>query len=364
MTSPDALALLDMPDYVGQRSVSFRFVLVNAVLPNRPVDLHPLTLTTPTLSHDTSRTIKRQLNGLTLGVDESGLINPLTSRIMLYMIVGGQQFPLGRYMFADVSFLQYTNGVIANATMYDEMFMVDQQLENAFGPSLMFPILTGGGGVNCAIAAELLLRDIPVTRDFAPTPYMTIGSWTAGTTRGQVMEQLALDGDYFSPWFGNDAKMHMIRTFDPIGAIPMFDLDAGNRVISSSIVNSNDLITAPNRFIVISNGFSDDTQTNVAIVGRADVPTTAPHSIVNRGFVVPSVTERQVNAQDQAGAIARNLALRQVVYERVELATVPDPRHDSYDVIKWQGEKWLELAWTLPLQEGASMSHTMRKAYS
>jgi hypothetical protein len=362
--SADVLARLDMPAWVGQRSGTFKFVLVNSVLATPPREIHPLRDTTPSIAHDTTRTIKRTLQGFTLGTAESQLINPLSSRILVYMTVGGQDFPLGRYMFADVAGLQSTSGVIINASLYDEMFMVDQQLENAFAPALAPPAHSTGGGMNCDKAMRLLLQDVAITLNIEPTPYVTIGSWPAGTTRGSVLEQIALDGDYFSPWFDNVGQMRAIRSFDPIDEIPTFDLDIGNRVIRDSVVDTNDLITAPNRFIVVSNGTTDDGQAADPIVGRADVATTAPHSIVNRGFVIPSVVERQVNTQNQAGAIARNLAQRQVVYERVELATAPDPRHDSYDVIKWQGAKWLELAWTLPLIEGAAMGHVMRKAYT
>jgi hypothetical protein len=364
LLSPALLTQLTMPAYLGQRSASFKFVLTNAVKAHPPIELQPLRDTTPTLSHDTTRTIKRQLQGLTLNTIDSALINVLQSRLSLFMIIGGVEFPLGRYMFADASRLVYTNGRVTNASLYDEMFIIDQQLENSFSPASSPLVGQGFSGLNCATSIRLLLTNLPVTLDIEPTPYVTIGSWNAGTTRGTIVEQIALDGDYFSPWFGNDTEMHFIRTFDPINVIPQFDLDVGNTVITNSIIETDDLITAPNRFVVVSNGVSTDDDLATAIVGRADVPITAPHSIVNRGFVIPEVVERQINSISQAFAIAQNLALRQTVFERVELATVPDPRHDSYDVIKWQGERWLELAWTLPLQEGAAMGHLMRKAYS
>lgn len=363
LLSADVLANLDLPSYIGQRSVSFKFVLVNSVLPIPPIEIHPLRDTTLSLSHDTTRTIKRQVQGLTLSTAESNLINSISSRILISMIVGDTEFPLGRYMFADASELLFTNGTIFNAIMYDEMFMIDQQIENGFSPGLSPPALSTGGGVNCERVIRSLLVNISVALDIEPTPYVTIGSWPAGTTRGQIIEQIGLDGDWFSPWFGNDGEMHFIRTFEPAMKIPTFDLDAGSRVVRDTIVKSNDLISSPNRFIVISNGISDDGQAVSPLVGRADISPSAPHSIINRGFVIPSVTERQVSSQAQISAIARNLAIRQVVFERVELATAPDPRHDSYDVILWQGEKWLELAWTLPLIEGAAMGHSMRKAY-
>lgn len=357
----EILTQLDMPSWVGQRSATFRFVLINAVVPHTPIELHPLKDTIPVLSHDTTRTIKRQITGLTLGVDETAFINVLQSRVLLYMVIAGTSVPLGRYMFTDATKIFYSNGRITNASLYDEMFIVDQQLETAFSPE-SFTI--SGSGVNCDRAVRQLLRDLPVILEIEPTPYVTIGSWNAGTGRGQVIEQIALDGDWFSPWFGNDTKMHFIRAFDPATALPNINLDVGNRVIRNSIVETDDLLNAPNRFIVISNGVASDDALVAPIVGRADVPNTAPHSIMNRGFVIPDVRERQVNTSLQAIAIAQNLALRQTVFERVELATPPDPRYDSYDVIMWQGERWLELGWTMPLQEGAAMGHLMRKAYS
>lgn len=361
--TPEVLTNLDMSSFVGQRSATFKFVMINIVVPHVPIELHPLRDTTPTLSHDTSRTIKRQVQGITLNTEDTAVVNPLQSRILLSMIIAGQEFPLGRYMFADKSTLIYTNGRITNATLYDEMFIVDQQIENAFSADTS-STEGEGSGLNCAQAVRNLLFGLNVTLDIQPTPYASIGSWNAGTTRGQIIEQLSLDGDWFSPWFGNDQKIHFIRTFDPVLAIPTFDLDVGNRVIANSIIQSDDLINAPNRFIIISNGAASDEALTSPIVGRADVPNTAPHSIINRGFVIPNVQERQVNTPAQAGAIAQNFALRQTIFERTELATPPDPRHDSYDVIKWQGERWLELAWTMPLQEGTAMGHLMRKAYS
>jgi hypothetical protein len=99
-------------------------------------------------------------------------------------------------------------------------------------------------------------------------------------------------------------------------------------------------------------------------VGTADVPANAPHSIPNRGFVIPLVQDLQLSDSTQATAVAQGLAQRFTVFERVGLTTPPDPRHDSYNVIRWQGENWLELAWTMPLVEGGGMSHLFRKAYT
>lgn len=181
---------------------------------------------------------------------------------------------------------------------------------------------------------------------------------------GTSTKTLVADGllSHNSPWFDNTNVMRFIRSFDPATAIPTFDFDSGNKVMRDPPpIETDDLLGAANRFVVVSNG---STVTTSPIVGSYDVPSSAPHSIANRGFVISKTIDRQVEDVGQAQAIAANLGQRQTIFERVELTTAPDPRHDSYDVILWQGEKWLETAWSLPLIEGGKMRHTARKTYS
>ena len=118
---------------------------------------------------------------------------------------------------------------------------------------------------------------------------------------------------------------------------------------------------APNRFVVVSNATQDPQQ---AAVGIADVPITAPNSFANRGFYIQKTYDLQLTNSAQAAAVAQNLAQRQTVFERTVLVTAPDPRHDSYNVIRYQGDNWLELGWTMQLVEGGTMGHMLRKSYS
>jgi len=230
------------------------------------------------------------------------------------------------------------------------MFLVDQQITEGIN----------GVGQNTSSAIQETLLGLPISYTLEPSPYKSAEAWGVGTNRGQVLEALSITGDYFSPWFGNDSKLHFIRTFDPVTQVPAFDLDEGNKVIREPILETDDLLTAPNTFVVISNSATDP---SVSVVGTASVPTTAPHSETNRGFKVTSVQTIQMSDNFQATATAQGLANRQTVFERVSLTTAPDPRHDSYDVIRWQGELWLELAWSMALVEGGAMNHLLRKSY-
>jgi hypothetical protein len=363
LTTAVPIPALDLDPGIGQRQATYRFALTNVagdVLP----DLTPIRSSPPVLTHDTTRTVKRQISGLNLGAYDSARINVITDRVLIYMVLGGVEYPLGRYMFADNTERLFTSGLLANVLLMDEMNIVDQQLEATYSARV---VQDAAGNVStsttCQQAIMDLLDGLPITYNIETSSFYTIGSWAAGTNRGQPLNDLSIEGDWWSPWFDNRGVMRFIRTFDPATVVPTFDFDAGSKVIRSSIARTNDLLSAPNRFIVISNGAASSSSAAVPIVGRYDVPSSAPHSILNRGFVIPSVTERQIDTQAQVDAAAANLGRRQTVFERTVLSTAPDPRHDGYDVVVWQGEPWLELAWSLPLLEGSAMTHSLRRAY-
>lgn len=339
----------DLDPWVGQRSLTFTFEVVNGLTGEHRGFIHPLR--NSSLTHDTSRTIKRQLT-LNLGVEDSAFLQPLTDRVDLVMIAGdGSSWPLGRYMFTDDTVKVTTAGDMSNVVLNDEMFLVDQE------------IISGIDAVakSIPVVVQQIMLGLGIPQEIEPSSLTSAQSWSAGTMRGQILEALAVSGDYFSPWFDNNKKFRMIRSFDPAKAVPQFDWDAGNQVIRDSISTSSNLLTAPNRFLVTSNTSSGDI--NVPLVAIATVPPTAPHSFANRGFYITQSQNLQLNDPAQAQAVATNLANRFTIFETTTLSTALDPRHDSYDVISWQGDLWLELSWTLALSAGGTMSHVIRKAY-
>ena len=341
--------LLDLEPWVGQRQCTYRFDRINGVTGEVLGQLYPLR--GASLTHDTTRTIKRQLTS-NLGAADSAVVEVLTDRILPFMVFpNGAEYPLGQYIFTDQSRELFTSGRLANMVLNDEMFLVDQEITTG----------VASDGRNVSTVAQGILSELPVSFDMEASPFSCNSSWSVGTGRGSILEDLATQGDYFSPWFGNDTLMHWIRSFNPAdGRLPDFDFDVHNKVLRAGIVETSDLLTAPNKFIVISNVPTDAT---TEVVGIADISPNAPHSFANRGFVIAQTQDLQLLDATQAGAVAQNLANRQTVFERTTLSTPPDPRHDSYNVIRWQGDLWLELAWSMALIEGGAMGHVLRKAY-
>lgn len=341
--------LLDLDPWVGQRSCTFKFHVVDAVSGDEMGEIHPIR--GATLSHDTGRTIKRDLN-ISLGTADTAAINPLRERIRVTMVfANGATYPLGRYMFTNDNKKKYTSGKLGSEILNDEMFLIDQQIRKGIDGTL--------GSVSDVIGK--VLSGLPITYNIEPSNFSAREVWPIGTNRGSILESLAISGDFFSPWMDNDGVFRMIRTFNPVDRIPDIDLDNGNRVLRESIEEDNDLLTAPNVFIVTSN--ISGTNGQQEIVGVAQVPVTAPNSVANRGFEIVDSRTLQLSSPGQAQAVANGIAQRQTVYERVTLTTPPDPRHDSYNVIHWDNAQWLELSWSMALVEGGTMNHLLRKAY-
>lgn len=341
--------LLDLQAGVGQRSVTFRFDLIDGVTGEVLGSLTPLR--SASLAHNTQQTIKRRLS-LPLGKADTAEIDPVNNRVAMYMRVGNVDWPLGRFLWATQSRALFTSGRLSASTLIDEMFIVDQ------------PIERGINGLNKEIGAVIYETVTGLDVVLAPLPastFISVESWGIGTNRGSILESLSVTGDYFSPWFGNDTKLHFIRTFDPANEIPQFDFDAGYQVRQQGISETDDLLTAPNRIIVVSNAASN--AGTAAVVGIADIAETAPNSITNRGFVVSKVYNLQIANSGQAARVAAGLAQRATIFETTTLTTAADPRHDSYDVVRWQQENWLELAWNISCDD-ASMTHTLRRSYS
>lgn len=341
--------LLDLPPWAGQRQASFQFVRTNAVNGNYLGTITPLRNTPATLSHDTTRLIKRQLN-LSLGAADTAAINPISDRISVYMnFPGGKSYPLGRYMFTDETLNQFTSGNLADVVLNDEMYTVDQTMVTGVNavPSVRDTMVALLAGTNTVINL--------------PNSSYTLGNiaWAAGTSRGQAIEDAATQGDFFSPWFSNDTTMHFIPAFDPGAVVPDFNWDTSSVVLRAGISKTSNLLNAPNRFLVVSNGANAS-----SINAVATVPATAPHSFENRGFYITQQYTTQATDGGQVAAIALNYAYQQTLVETLTVSTIPDPRHDSYNVIVFQGSQWLELAWSLTCLDGGAMSHTLRKTYS
>jgi hypothetical protein len=366
VASPPAAPRRGLPPLAGQRSASFRFWLIDGPTGIHKGQIHPLADSTPTLSHDTTRTIARAVD-LALDAATTAQVDTVRDRVRVEMLLAGQSWPLGTYVFVNNPRQVVSPGRRESSpALMDLMWPIDQQLHTGFAVQESPHRKAGVTELRETAEAALrrLLAPFGVEPDMEPSVFTSAGAWAPGARRGQVIEALALVGDWFSPWFDHHGRLRFVRSFDPAARLPDFDWDANPAVLrDTAITESDDLLAAPNRWVVVSNNSGDEASMAAPVVGVYNLPDEAPHSAANRGAVVADVVELQIASAQQANAVAANLGQRQTLFEQVELATTLDPRHDAYNVIAWDGRVWLEVSWSMQLTAGGEMRHVLRRAY-
>jgi hypothetical protein len=349
---PTDAELLDL--VVAARSSSFRLHVLDASLTYAGT-VDALADTAATITNDTSRPIKRTMSGIRLPPDAAAAIDPFADRVQpVRVLSNGSEYPLGVFLFADWSRTPDTPDLGGQGGMVDQTLIVDDPIAAS---------VTLARGASLSDFAANLLADagLPAV-DVQPSP-LTAGkalTWPIGTSRLAIVKAVAELLGYYTLHFDAAGVARMI----PVPDLAYADADlvyrAGGRVLHSTIVASDDAMNAPNRFIVIDTG-----ATVAPLVGTWDVPGSAPHSYLARGFYATSITETQGLAT-QTDADAAAAAIGQAAgagYAHLEFASPPDPRHDTYQLVEFDDVVWREESWTMPLAEGAAMTHKLRRVY-
>jgi hypothetical protein len=140
-----------------------------------------------------------------------------------------------------------------------------------------------------------------------------------------------------------------------------YTYEAGGRIHKDSIVETDDLLSTPNRYVVI-----DTNGATSPIIGTYDLPASAPNSIANRGFAVTKVIELQGLTDSAAAATAAQAAANNddAAFKQVEFRSTHDPRHDAFNIVQLLGNQYREVAWRIVLSSGGAMGHKLRRVYS
>lgn len=308
----------------------------------------------PKVTNQVSRTIKRTLSGMLLPAPDAAAIDPFRDRIRPRWVIEGDPtvYPLGVFLFADASALRRSYGDDLATELVDQTFVIDQPV----GSSTSYSI---GQRLDLAMTAVASAVGVP---SFYVEPTLTAlerpAVWPGSATWYAVLADLATMAGYLPPHFDNAGQLLLVSAPDPATATRSYP--AGSPIIDPSIVHTDDLLTAPNRWEVVDNG-----ATTGPIVGVYDLPASAPHSFFNRGFYITDYTEQQgLESVTAANLAARARALVDPsAVERASFDTVCDPRHDTFDVIDYDGRRWLEEAWSVTCRAGSRQTHEMRALY-
>lgn len=351
-------ALLDLAPSVGQRASTVRFDLLDSALaPIGRVAL-PADSSRARITMSTTRAIMRDLSGLWLDPVEQAAINPFADRIRpVWILEDGSEFELGVFIFGSMDRVREEWGLDARVAGVDQTVIVDQPITETVA-------LDQGDGIRAALSQQLTTALVPQwVIDPAITDDLLVGApivWAVGVSRLQVINDLAALAGAFPLYFDNQGVGQIevvVEVSDPADHTYV----SGGTIIAGSMVESDDLLDAPNQYLTI-----DSASPDAAISGVYDVPDSAPFSFAARGFfVVQVINEQGLVTPEQA--VARGLAEytnASATYQWVQFSSLPDPRHDTFDTVSYLGDLYREQGWALPLAEGAEMTHDLRRVWT
>lgn len=303
-----------------------------------------------TLVWDGSARIQRAVRGVVFDGNEWADVNPLTDWLVpRFVRDDGTSVRLGHFTCADVPRRWRTSTVTYDPSPY---------LTDA-GALLQNPspyVLAGSQGEQISDAIRRIVQVAGITRSNIEAAGNVLGepvAYPAGTTYAEALSGLAELAGFLPPYFDRDGVL-VLRSVPTGSPLPEVSYD-GASIVRDSRLEEDDLLSAPNTFVVLGAGASDG-----PIVAVSELPQSAPNSVANRNGrrITKVVREQGIDTQDQAdrlAALVAATAVRQFV--RVTFESLPDPVHDGFTVVEVNGETMLEHRWDLPLEVGSTMSH-------
>jgi len=309
----------------------------------------------PTITNNINRSVKRSLDGMVLPAKDFAFVHPLTDRIKVWGTLNGVEKSLGVFMWTDAAGSRHSYGVVGNSTLVDLNGVLDQPIGRPVG-------FAEGTSVDGAIR-DLALEVGIWKQNLAVTGKVLTSSANFASTvsRLSVMAQLAGTAGLYSPFFDDEGALST-KSPPALDSATLSYSEADGNIIADSILETNDLLSAPNRWVCEAVGAND-----AAIWSAYDLPASAPNSFENRGFYIVSHVEagQGVDSVDECYEIAKAAALADdSTYEWVEFDAPPNLIHDTFDVVKYRGVTYREQEWRLPLEAKGSMHHSLRRHYA
>lgn len=350
--------LLDLAADVSTVAYSFRFDLLTNTLHADPAGpLRPSRASgAPTMANRLDDRYPRTVRGFELDPDQADQVDVLSARVAPFLVLDtGDEYPLGVFLFDATHRLRRTGGSPLVGGLIDQSFIVDQGIEAAIG----WP---QGYNVTDAMAEVVALYTLPRGFDIVRSS-TTLGESIAfrpSTSGRSVLERLAELAGYLPPYFDNNGVGQLRPSPAIAGAVADHVYADGGRIVKDSIVESDDLLDAPNVWVATSKSAS-----SAEVSGSYLLPSSAPHSVARRGFRVPRfVSVQGLGSGPTAAQAAQAAAASDVAaYQFVEFDSSIDPRHDTAGVVDFRGTLYLELGWSFEMRPGAPMHHELRRVY-
>jgi hypothetical protein len=311
----------------------------------------------PRMTNDTTRAVMRTIDQLVLPASESNHVDGIRDRLRVTMVLeNGAEFEMGTFLWGDDTHPVREWGHEHHSVLVDLLHPFTSPRGKTSSSKLGANVITRAGD-------HARLIESSVNMDIVPDPSVLTAplGWTPTDTLLRVINDHLALVSYLPMHYDRHSRLQM-RPVPDVDNTPV-DISYGDagRIERDSITMSDDLLQAPNEFVVY-----DSSAQGAPRIGRYQVPASAPHSVENRSYVWRRVEGIQgLASQAAADKAAKALAVtdRNATFDWRTWTSAADPRHDTFNVISFYGVPYLEVRWSLVLAPGGPMTHQARRVY-
>lgn len=339
------------------RTIDFKYTVLRNGSDYCP--LYALSSGAPTLRMSASGEIKTSLSGDFLpaaGVDW------LSDEIRPELWIDGIRHPLGIYLPATVREAESEGTARIHVECYDRGWRVKDTATQ--------DLLHLSAGTLYMTAVEQLLTAAGIGLVIStPTDAVLAEDredWDVGTSYLKIINQLLSEINYKQLWFNDSGAAILepasVPTSDQIDHV--LDADNVRSLLIPSYARESDIFKAPNVFICIC---SNPDKSGAMVATAENTNVLSPLSIPRRGRRICKVVRvNNTASQEDLQAYADRLCSDSLYTgDKVAVQTALLPGYGVQDVVALhygdQSGIYLESAWSMQLQVGGTMSHTLER---
>lgn len=317
-------------------------------------ELHPEAGASLTL--DAKAAVPRTIRGLRLPATEYAGIDLFGDRVRVEWVIdtrtGPVTFPLGIFGFADPVEDLATSGTSAVVTLADPWLDLDQPVTHS--------VSVPPGGYFTDTMRNLVAETGADTTLLQPSGARAGDplNWPIGTGRGAIIRQLAEHAGQLPPYFDATGRF-VSRPPDWLAESwgHRYD-DAHPRIIAGTLRRPRKSVDAAGAHLVVNTAAPTG-----PIWGYAEVDSESPlHPARRRSTRVEVHSMQGIDSSATANRIAQLHAAKVTAdYDTTEFSALPDPRHDTWDVVTLDGVNYREIGWTLRLSPAGPHTHRLTR---
>lgn len=318
-------------------------------------EIHPI-VDGATLSHDSTRRVRRTVTSLKFLQEERDGIDFSADRVEVYMRVqriadpDPVDYPIGVFNFTNSArqvnaYRRPDTGEAADLWIVELSDELVRLHRNTGAPETVLSGADPTFEMNRILEAADLLHAIAGSASDTQEDF----TWDGSTKELDKFYQLAEVAGHRPPWADNLGIIRSVAA--AVIEEDIIKLEEKAFTVEGTVAITENYLTAPNRVIVVDSG-----PNAYAIRGQWDAPSVAPHSLANRGYVQTEIVAMQgLSGTEHANEVARTIGEQYAARTLSVTLATPTNVLDGPVVFSFSGVVWLLDSWSISFAPDGQM---------